>query len=65
MIGPRGTRMQPQTRPVLREVRPGRETLAAGLAMPRHRHADAYALVVVAGTLEQVSYPVCWETSPT
>ena len=48
--------MQPQTRPVLREVRPGRETLAAGLAMPRHRHADAYALVVVAGTLEQVSY---------
>ncbi len=48
--------MKPKRQPFLREVRPGREALPAGVAMPRHRHIEAYALVVIAGTLEQVSY---------
>jgi AraC-like DNA-binding protein len=48
--------MKPRTHPFLREIRPGRETIEAGLVMPRHRHIDAYALLVVAGALSQVSY---------
>ena len=48
--------MRTTQRPSLREIRPGREALPAGLSMPRHRHFEAYALVCVAGALEQVSY---------
>ena len=48
--------MKSKTQPFLREVKPGREALAPRLAMPRHRHIEAYALIVVAGALEQVSY---------
>jgi AraC-like DNA-binding protein len=51
-----GASMRQSMRPFLREVRPGRETLENGLAMPRHRHLDAYALVVVSGAVDQASY---------
>jgi len=40
----------------LREVRPGREFIPAGQGAPRHRHLDAYALVVVKGVVAQSNY---------
>lgn len=40
----------------LRHVRPGREWIERGRDMPRHRHLDAYALVVLKGAIEQISY---------
>lgn len=48
--------MKAKTRPLLREVKPGRETVPRGLVMPRHRHLDAYALIVIAGSIDQASY---------
>src|SRR5689334_14995870 len=48
--------MRQALRPLLREVTPGRETIAGGHVMPRHRHLDAYALVVVSGAIDQASY---------
>lgn len=43
-------------RPFLREIKPGRETIAPGLTMPRHRHVEAYALIVLSGAVSQTSY---------
>lgn len=40
----------------LRSVCPGRERIAAFGVMPRHRHNEAYALICLAGSFDQVSY---------
>jgi AraC-like DNA-binding protein len=40
----------------LRSVLFGRERIAASGAVPRHRHREAYALICVAGSFEQVNY---------
>jgi AraC-like DNA-binding protein len=40
----------------LRVIRAGVERLSAGLDMPRHRHAEAYVTVVLAGRYDQVGY---------
>jgi AraC-like DNA-binding protein len=40
----------------LRTVRAGREELAPGDHRPRHRHLDAYAIVMIRGGFEQISY---------
>ena len=40
----------------LRRIRPGFDAVPSGADMPRHRHFDAYAIVVVAGRFEQVNY---------
>jgi AraC-like DNA-binding protein len=42
--------------PEFRVIKAGRERLAPGHDMPRHRHLDAYCLVVVGGAIEQISY---------
>jgi AraC-like DNA-binding protein len=39
-----------------RTVRPGIEVLPAGFCLPRHRHLDAYATIVLAGSLEESGY---------
>jgi len=39
-----------------RTIVPGRETLTPGYDLPRHRHLEPYALVVIAGGFEQTSY---------
>lgn len=40
----------------LRTIRAGREDLAAGHHVPRHRHLHAYAILLVDGEFDQVSY---------
>jgi AraC-like DNA-binding protein len=40
----------------LRTIRAGREDLAPGVDRPRHRHLEPYAIVVIRGGFEQVSY---------
>jgi AraC-like DNA-binding protein len=42
--------------PFFRRIVPGRETLPRGYCLPRHRHLEPYALVLVAGAFEQTSY---------
>jgi AraC-like DNA-binding protein len=42
--------------PWFRTIVPGRETLPRGYDLPRHRHLEPYALVVIAGAFEQTSY---------
>jgi AraC-like DNA-binding protein len=39
-----------------RTIVPGRETLPRGYEVPRHRHLEPYALVLIAGAFEQTSY---------
>jgi AraC-like DNA-binding protein len=39
-----------------RRVTPGIETLPSSLSLPRHRHLDAYATVVLAGSFEESGY---------
>lgn len=41
---------------LLRSIRPGRERIAAFDLAPRHRHREAYALIAVAGSFDQVNY---------
>lgn len=41
---------------LFRKIVPGRETLPGGYDLPRHRHLEPYALVVIAGAFEQTSY---------
>lgn len=43
---------------------PGRETLPWGFSLPRHRHLEPYALVVIAGAFEQTSYAGRVNVSP-
>ena len=40
----------------LKTVVAGREVLAPGYDLPRHRHLHPYAIVVIRGSFEQVSY---------
>jgi AraC-like DNA-binding protein len=40
----------------LKSVRGGRERLPAGYHLPRHRHHEAYAIMMVGGKLAQVGY---------
>jgi AraC-like DNA-binding protein len=40
----------------LRSIRPGRESIPACDLAPRHRHREAYALIAVGGSFDQVSY---------
>jgi AraC-like DNA-binding protein len=40
----------------LKSIAPGREILATGHDLPRHRHFEPYAIVVVAGAFDQVGY---------
>jgi AraC-like DNA-binding protein len=42
--------------PFFRRVRPGIETLPASFSLPRHRHLEAYATVVLAGSFEESGY---------
>jgi len=56
----------------LRRVRPGRELIEPRRYVPRHRHFDAYALIALSGSFEQVSYagrvtarPGCLIVQPT
>lgn len=42
--------------PPLRTIRAGTERIAAGVDLPRHRHVEAYATVVLAGSYEQIGY---------
>jgi AraC-like DNA-binding protein len=42
--------------PPLRRIRAGVDRIPAGLAMPRHRHIDAYVTVILAGAYEQAGY---------
>jgi AraC-like DNA-binding protein len=39
-----------------RTVTPGVETLSGQLSMPRHHHSHGYATVVLAGSIEEVSF---------
>jgi AraC-like DNA-binding protein len=39
-----------------RSVKPGIETLPASFSLPRHRHLEAYATVVLAGSFEESGY---------
>jgi AraC-like DNA-binding protein len=39
-----------------RQIKPGIETLFCSVTLPRHRHLRAYAIVVLAGSLEEVGY---------
>lgn len=39
-----------------RRITPGIETLRASFSLPRHRHLDAYATVVLAGSFEESGY---------
>jgi len=41
---------------VLKSVTAGCEELPAGYDLPRHRHLESYAIVVLHGSFEQVSY---------
>lgn len=41
---------------LFRRITPGREALPADHHLPRHRHLEPYALVVIAGAFEQTSY---------
>lgn len=43
-------------RDVLKSVRAGRERLPRAYHLPRHRHGESYAIVVVRGRLAQVGY---------
>jgi AraC-like DNA-binding protein len=43
-------------RPNFRRITPGIETLHSSFSLPRHRHLRAYALVVLAGSLEESGY---------
>ncbi len=42
--------------PPLRRIRAGVDRIPAGLALPRHRHVDAYVTVILAGAYEQAGY---------
>lgn len=39
-----------------RRIRPGIEHLTGSFSLPRHRHIDAYATVVLAGSFEEAGY---------
>jgi len=39
-----------------RQIKPGIETLFCSVSLPRHRHLRAYAIVVLAGSLEEAGY---------
>lgn len=39
-----------------RTIVPGRETLPRGYRVPRHRHLEPYALILITGGFEQTSY---------
>jgi len=39
-----------------RQIKPGMETLFCSVSLPRHRHLRAYAIVVLAGSLDEVGY---------
>jgi AraC-like DNA-binding protein len=43
-------------KPPLRTIRTGTERIAPGLDLPRHRHVEAYATVVLSGAYEQTGY---------
>jgi AraC-like DNA-binding protein len=43
-------------RDLLKSVRAGRERLPLGYHLPRHRHREAYAIVMVRGRLAQIGY---------
>jgi AraC-like DNA-binding protein len=43
-------------RDLLKSVRAGRERLPDGYHLPRHRHREAYAIVMVRGRLAQIGY---------
>jgi len=51
-----GVRMTSPLSAEFRSIKFGVETLAAGSALPRHRHAAAYATVVLAGSFEEASF---------
>jgi AraC-like DNA-binding protein len=51
-----------QTR--FRLIRFGVENIKAGLVVPRHRHADGYATVVLAGHVEEASFAGRFRASP-
>jgi AraC-like DNA-binding protein len=42
--------------PLFRRITPGIETLHSNFRLPRHRHLNAYATVVLAGTFEESGY---------
>jgi AraC-like DNA-binding protein len=42
--------------PLFRRITPGIETLHSNFSLPRHRHLNAYATVVLAGTFEESGY---------
>ena len=48
--------MSTAARPRLKTIAPGCEELAPGHHAPRHRHLEPYAIVVVRGRFDQVSY---------
>ena len=39
-----------------RRIKPGIETLTSSFSLPRHRHFNAYATIVLAGTFEESGY---------
>lgn len=41
---------------LFRQITPGIETLTSNFSLPRHRHLNAYATVVLAGTFEESGY---------
>jgi AraC-like DNA-binding protein len=43
-------------RDLLKSVRAGRERLPFGYHLPRHRHREAYAIVMVRGRMAQIGY---------
>ena len=45
---------QPNRR--FRNIRFGVETMRSGLVLPRHRHAEGYATIVLAGSFEEASF---------
>jgi hypothetical protein len=53
---PYNVRMALATSSHYRAIRYGVETLASGIALPRHRHTLGYATVVLAGVFEEASF---------
>ncbi len=56
VTGPLERRAADGALPFWRTIVPGRDTLPRGFCLPRHRHLEPYALVVIAGAFEQTSY---------
>lgn len=46
----------PANHPQFRRITPGIETLPCSFSLPRHRHLEAYATVVLAGSFEESGY---------